>query len=204
LPSSWWWWYRLRLGGSALAQAYAQQGNETPNLTRSDLLGKAFKITQSLLVDGLLKAGHDVSDGELIVCLLEMAIGGLSGLRVELSEPLKSLKSYDAAVEKLDRPELALHFAEECGWVVEILDADLERVRSIYNDAGVPNYYLGLTDGFGLDSRVVVKHGASELLNQPLRLVPVTSWRSCKPIRSALRPSITALNIAKRRSTGVP
>ncbi|XP_070855529.1 phosphoribosylformylglycinamidine synthase isoform X4 [Drosophila suzukii] len=161
----------LRLGGSALAQAYAQQGNETPNLTRSDLLGKAFKITQSLLVDGLLKAGHDVSDGGLIVCLLEMAIGGLSGLRVELSEPLKSLKSYDAAVEKLDRPELALLFAEECGWVVEILDADLERVRSIYNDAGVPNYYLGITDGFGLDSRVVVKHGASELLNQPLRLV---------------------------------
>ncbi|KAH8349013.1 hypothetical protein KR084_010343 [Drosophila pseudotakahashii] len=162
---------RLRLGGSALAQAYAQQGNETPNLTRSDLLGKAFAVTQSLLGDGLLRAGHDVSDGGLIVCLLEMAIGGLSGLRVNLSEPLAKLNNYDAAVKKLNRPELALLFAEECGWVVEILETDLERVRSTYNDAGVPNFYLGVTDGFGLNSRVVIKHGASELLDQPLRLV---------------------------------
>ncbi|XP_017079481.2 phosphoribosylformylglycinamidine synthase [Drosophila eugracilis] len=162
---------RLRLGGSALAQAYAQQGNETPNLIRTDLLSKAFEITQSLLEEGRLKAGHDVSDGGLIVCLLEMAIGGLSGLRVDLSEPLAKLKNYDVAAEKLKRPELALLFAEECGWVVEILETDLERIRSIYEDAGIPNYYLGESDGFGLDSRVVIKQGDLELLDQPLRLL---------------------------------
>ncbi|EDV58565.1 phosphoribosylformylglycinamidine synthase [Drosophila erecta] len=160
-----------RLGGSALAQAYAQQGKEAPNLTRSDLLGKAFAVTQSLLGEGLLQAGHDVSDGGLLVCLLEMAIGGLSGLRVELSEPLAKLKNFDRAVEKLNRPELALLFAEECGWVVEVLESDLEQVRSTYEKAGVPNYYLGVTDGFGLDSRVVLKNGKSELLDQPLRLL---------------------------------
>ncbi|XP_039478859.2 phosphoribosylformylglycinamidine synthase [Drosophila santomea] len=160
-----------RLGGSALAQAYAQQGKEAPNLTRSDLLGKAFAVTQSLLGEGLLQAGHDVSDGGLLVCLLEMAIGGLSGLKVDLSEPLAKLKNFDKVVEKLNRPELALLFAEECGWVVEVLDTDLERVRSSYEKAGVPNYYLGETDGFGLDSRVVLKNGKSELLDQPLRVL---------------------------------
>ncbi|XP_043644663.1 phosphoribosylformylglycinamidine synthase [Drosophila teissieri] len=160
-----------RLGGSALAQVYAQQGKEAPNLTRSDLLGKAFAVTQSLLGEGLLRAGHDVSDGGLVVCLLEMAIGGLSGLRVDLSESLAKLKNFDKAVEKLNRPELALLFAEECGWVVEVLESDLERVRSYYEKAGVPNYYLGVTDGFGLDSRVVLKNGKSALLDQPLRLL---------------------------------
>ncbi|XP_017130543.1 phosphoribosylformylglycinamidine synthase [Drosophila elegans] len=159
----------LRLGGSALAQAYAQQGKESPNLLRSDLLSAAFAVTQSLLGEGLLRAGHDVSDGGLIVCLVEMAIGGLSGLRVDLSEPLAKLQNYSAAAEELNRPELALLFAEECGWVVEVLETDLERVRSTYKDAGVPNYYLGVTDGFGLDSRVEIKHGVSLLLNHPLR-----------------------------------
>ncbi|XP_017056389.1 phosphoribosylformylglycinamidine synthase [Drosophila ficusphila] len=161
----------LRLGGSALAQVYAQQGIEVPSLTRSDLLSKAFAVTQSMLGEGLLRAGHDVSDGGLLVCLVEMAIGGLSGLRLDLSEPLATLKNYDAASAKINRPELALLFAEECGWVVEILETDLERVRSIYGDAGVPNFYLGMTDGFGLDSRVVVKQGVSVLLDQPLRLL---------------------------------
>lgn len=160
-----------RLGGSALAQAYAQQGKDTPNLTRSDVLGKAFAVTQSLLGDGLIQAGHDVSDGGLLVCVLEMAIAGLSGLRVDLSEPLAKLKNFDKSVEKLNRPELAVLFAEECGWVVEVLDTDLERVRSTYEKAGVPNYYLGVTEGFGLDSRVVLKNGKSELLDQPLRVL---------------------------------
>jgi len=100
-----------------------------------------------------------------------MAIGGLSGLRVDLSEPLAKLKNFDKSVEKLNRPELAVLFAEECGWVVEVLDTDLERVRSTYEKAGVPNYYLGVTEGFGLDSRVVLKNGKSELLDQPLRVL---------------------------------
>ncbi|XP_020810796.1 phosphoribosylformylglycinamidine synthase [Drosophila serrata] len=163
---------KLRLGGSALAQAYAQQGNECPNLAKSDILAKAFVTTQKLLEKGLLLAGHDISDGGLVVCLIEMAIGGLSGLDVDLSEPLAKLRNYDGAAIKLNRPELALLFAEECGWVVEVNRKDLDRVRSVYKDAGVPNHYLGVTNGFGLnDSRVVIKKGSSTLLDQPLRLL---------------------------------
>lgn len=159
-----------RLGGSALAQVYAQQGSECPSLEKSDILAKAFVVTQTLLEKGLLLAGHDVSDGGLLVCLVEMAIGGLSGLVVDVSEPLAKLKNYDGAAVKLNRPELALLFAEECGWVVEVQSKDLERVRSIYQDAGVPNHYLGVTKGCGLDdSRVIIKKGASALLDQPLR-----------------------------------
>lgn len=37
------------------------------------------------LSDGLLSAGHDISDGGLISCLLEMAFAGNHGIDVELS-----------------------------------------------------------------------------------------------------------------------
>ncbi|XP_030241887.1 phosphoribosylformylglycinamidine synthase isoform X2 [Drosophila navojoa] len=46
-----------RLGGSALAQAYAQQGKTTPNMERTKALSDAFQITQSLLGEGALLAG---------------------------------------------------------------------------------------------------------------------------------------------------
>ncbi|XP_068150314.1 phosphoribosylformylglycinamidine synthase [Drosophila tropicalis] len=163
---------QLRLGGSALAQAYAQQGKESPNLARSDLLGQAFSVTQTLLGKGLLLAGHDVSDGGLLTCLLEMAIGGLAGLNVDLTEPLTKFVNYDAASVKIGRPELALLFAEECGWVVEVLETDLKQVRSIYQEAGVPNYYLGETNGTGLDSRFLVKKNpTSTLMDKTLRVL---------------------------------
>ncbi|KAH8413963.1 hypothetical protein KR009_008985 [Drosophila setifemur] len=161
----------MRLGGSALAQAYAQQGKESPNLSRTDRLAKAFTVTQLLLREGILQAGHDVSDGGLLVCLVEMAIAGLSGLKVDLSEPLCMLKNYDIAAMKHNRPELALLFAEECGWVVELVETELNCVRSMYNNAGVPNYYLGETKGFGLDSRLVIKQSELELLDKPIRLL---------------------------------
>lgn len=39
----------------------------------------------SVLSDRLLSAGHDISDGGLISCLLEMAFAGNHGIDVELS-----------------------------------------------------------------------------------------------------------------------
>lgn len=39
----------------------------------------------SVLSDRLLSAGHDISDGGLISCLLEMAFAGNRGIDVELS-----------------------------------------------------------------------------------------------------------------------
>ncbi|XP_030377418.1 phosphoribosylformylglycinamidine synthase [Scaptodrosophila lebanonensis] len=159
----------FRLGGSALAQAFAQQGNQCPNLIRSDVLGQAFAVTQTLLQQQLLRAGHDISDGGLIVCLLEMAIGGVCGLEVNLAEALAAFEDYDAAALAIERPELALLFAEECGWVVEVNEADLKAVRQIYNKAGVPNYYLGKTTSYGLEAQVRITNGPKILLQNSLR-----------------------------------
>ncbi|TDG44879.1 hypothetical protein AWZ03_008687 [Drosophila navojoa] len=157
-----------RLGGSALAQAYAQQGKTTPNMERTKALSDAFQITQSLLGEGALLAGHDVSDGGLIVCLLEMAIGGLSGLEVDIKEAVAGISEYDAASDTIGF-DMCLLFSEECGWVLEVDEAQLKAVRSRFQAAGVPNYYLGRATGFNLDvAQVLIKNGDKTLLAKPL------------------------------------
>lgn len=113
---------RFRLGGSALAQTYKQQGNDTPDIQNSQCLKHAFKVTQALLSEGKLLAGHDISDGGLIVTLLEMAFAGLSGLKINITDVIKRLERScfeTSGINDNDVP-LALLFAEECGWVLRI------------------------------------------------------------------------------------
>ena len=45
-------------------------------------LGAAWEVTQRLLRDRAISAGHDVSDGGVAVALLEMAFAGNCGLQV--------------------------------------------------------------------------------------------------------------------------
>lgn len=44
-----------------------------------------IRIFFSVFSDHLLSAGHDISDGGLISCLLEMAFAGNRGIDVKLS-----------------------------------------------------------------------------------------------------------------------
>ena len=74
-----------RLGGSALAQALGQVGDETPDM--DDLndvhhLAHAFMAVQELIKKGLITAYHDVSDGGLITAVAEMCIAGNRGASV--------------------------------------------------------------------------------------------------------------------------
>nr|XP_042714906.1 phosphoribosylformylglycinamidine synthase-like isoform X2 [Chrysemys picta bellii] len=78
---------RHRLGGSALAQCYSQLGDRCPDLENADTLAACFRLTQQLLQESVVNAGHDVSDGGLVTCLLEMAFAGNCGLQAELVAP---------------------------------------------------------------------------------------------------------------------
>ncbi|ETN08767.1 hypothetical protein PPTG_22971 [Phytophthora nicotianae INRA-310] len=73
-----------RLGGSALAQVYGQVGNESPDVEDAELFKNAFNAIQTGIKNGHLLAGHDRSDGGLIVTLLEMAFAGNCGLDVDI------------------------------------------------------------------------------------------------------------------------
>ena len=72
-----------RLGGSALAQVHSQLGDETADLDDPGLLKRSFLAIQSLVANGLVRSGHDRSDGGLITTLLEMAFSGNCGLRLK-------------------------------------------------------------------------------------------------------------------------
>uniref|UniRef100_A0A3Q3VLS9 Phosphoribosylformylglycinamidine synthase n=1 Tax=Mola mola TaxID=94237 RepID=A0A3Q3VLS9_MOLML len=129
-----------RLGGSALAQCYSQLGDCSPDLDQPELLTACFNTTQTLIHDRLLSAGHDVSDGGLVCCLLEMAFAGNRGIDVELS-------SHGTGV-------MDLLFSEELGLVLEVSELNVEMVCQRYSDAGVQCHRVGRTCSFGPEALV--------------------------------------------------
>lgn len=122
---------KRRTGGSALAQAYGQLGDESPDVDMATLKA-AFDVTQSLVAAGRVASGHDVSDGGVAVTVLEMAFAGLAGVKVDL--PMADAPDAAAAL-----------FAEEPGLVLEVSAEDSGSIRSTYEDAGVPCSIIGAT-----------------------------------------------------------
>jgi phosphoribosylformylglycinamidine synthase len=87
-------------------------------------------------------AGHDVSDGGLITCLLEMAFAGISGININIIH--KEGKVLD------------ILFAEELGWVLEVDSKDIEFIDSTFKTHSVPVYVIGESTTFGIQSLVTV------------------------------------------------
>lgn len=75
----------LRLGGSAFAQSLGSVGSEVPDVLDTDYFRRAFEAVQTAVGSGLVKAGHDVSAGGMLVALLEMCFANVDGgLEVDL------------------------------------------------------------------------------------------------------------------------
>jgi len=70
---------RFALGGSSLAQVLNTLGTEVPDTMPGKEFANAFNVIQSLIIDGLLSAGHDVSAGGLITAVLEMCFPNKEG-----------------------------------------------------------------------------------------------------------------------------
>jgi len=105
-----------RMGGSALYQSYGLYGGVTPDVDNTKRLERLFNSIQKLLGKKQILATHDVSDGGLIVTLLEMAFCSNKGLDISLNESDK-----DLLVPRL--------FAEEVGVVIEVKSEDLKDVK---------------------------------------------------------------------------
>ena len=123
---------RNRLGGSALAQAYNQIGNECPDVDDPILLKNAFAAVQQMVDEGVVFSVHDRSDGGLFTTVTEMCMASRCGFKLEL---LRSSNDY-----------LAQLFSEELGFVLELdYDNYLNRVREICKSFGVPISLIGMT-----------------------------------------------------------
>jgi len=124
---------RRRLGGSALAQAYDQIGNDSPDVD-PHILAKMWEVTQKLIVSGHISAGHDISDGGIATTLLEMGFAGNCGLEANLAAPAQDPHGAFASL-----------FAEELGLVMEVKSHEAAFVVESYTKAGVPASVIGKT-----------------------------------------------------------
>ena len=123
-----------RLGGTALAHVYGQLGDTPPDADAA-LLERGFVATQALVHKGLILSGHDVSDGGLLITLLEMAFAGDRGFDVTLPMPQYAEEGCKEAFRAA--------FAEEVGLVVEVSLANSEALEAQMKAAEVPCILLG-------------------------------------------------------------
>lgn len=116
-----------------------------------------FNATQRLIQDGKIKSGHDISDGGLISCLLEMAFSGNRGIAINL-HPSESPS------------EVASHlFAEELGLVLEVTKSDANFVLETYSKSNVTAEIIGRPDGLvGSDAMIVVSVNDKIVLNEKM------------------------------------
>ncbi len=120
----------LRLGGSALAQSLGKVGSDAPTVTSPIYFRTAFNAIQRCVNDGLLLAGHDVSAGGLVTCLLEMCFANKTG---GLTLNLNALG--DDIVKAL--------FAENPAVVVQVREQDRKQFEDTLSSACVSFTELG-------------------------------------------------------------
>eukprot|EP00252_Welwitschia_mirabilis_P005660 TRINITY_DN16170_c0_g1_i1.p1 TRINITY_DN16170_c0_g1~~TRINITY_DN16170_c0_g1_i1.p1 ORF type:complete len:1431 (+),score=331.63 TRINITY_DN16170_c0_g1_i1:331-4623(+) len=120
---------KRRLGGSAFAHAFDQIGNICPDLDDVFYLKRVFNTVQDLIEEGLVSAGHDISDGGITVSLAEMAFAGNCGIKVDLSSRGNSL--------------FEVLFAEELGLLLEVNRKELAVIASKLNAASVHFDFIG-------------------------------------------------------------
>ncbi|NDK18175.1 MAG: phosphoribosylformylglycinamidine synthase, partial [Zetaproteobacteria bacterium] len=97
----------FKLGGSSFAQSLGKIGCSTPTIKDAAYFKKAFNAIQTCISTNLISAGHDVSAGGLITCLLELCFSNVEvGAQINLS--------------KLNENDLIkLLFSENAGLVIQ-------------------------------------------------------------------------------------
>lgn len=121
----------LRLGGSAFAQSLGYVGSDVPSVKNPEYFRDAFNAVQQLVDERLILAGHDVSAGGLITCLLEMCFANSEG---GLEINLNGFKGADL---------VRILFAENPGVVVQVAEKDKGAFKTILDNAGVAYVKLG-------------------------------------------------------------
>ena len=121
----------LRLGGSAFAQSQNRVGDDVPSVRDSEYFRDAFNAVQELIKKGLILAGHDISAGGLITCLLEVCFANTKG---GLSINLDKIKCDDM---------VKMLFAENPGVVIQVDNKNRTEVKKLLEEAGVGYVNIG-------------------------------------------------------------
>ena len=122
------------LGGSSLAQALGETGNEVPQVSNLELFKSGFDFVQSLVQGGKLLSGHDVSSGGVLTTLCEMAFAGNLGIKIQ--------------PEGVGQKDLAAFlFTEKPGVVLQVRAADKENILSGCKARKLEAFVIAMPDG---------------------------------------------------------
>lgn len=127
----------LELGGSAFFQSLGAVGAKAPQISSAEYFRAAFNAVQEIERQGYALAGHDISAGGLVTCLLEMCFANtVGGMNINL--------------DTLGEPDIikAL-FAENPAVVMQIANANLEAVEKTLTSAGVKFANIGSVEPAG-------------------------------------------------------
>ena len=115
---------KKRLAQSVFSEVTQSNFNATPDIDNVFLFKSMFSSIQEMILNKRILALHDVSDGGLILSLLEMAFTKKTGLNIQ--------------IESLNREDLNdFFFAEEIGLVVQVDDSNLSSVVAELQSQGL-------------------------------------------------------------------
>jgi phosphoribosylformylglycinamidine synthase len=89
----------------------------------------AFGLLQKLIGEDAIAAGHDISDGGIIVALLEMAMTGDLGVRISLPSDVKGFSTGS--------------FCQKPGFLIQIADDKISSVESQFASLGLTPCVVG-------------------------------------------------------------
>lgn len=136
-----------KLGGSSFNQILCAVGSQAPTVKSASYLKTVFNTIQSLISEGKILAGHDVSSGGLITTLLEMCFADLGlGASINLS-----------SIEEDDLVKIL--FSENAGIVFQA--ADDIRIEEVLSSNAITYKKIGhVTD----DELLQITHHKQQLL----------------------------------------
>ncbi len=116
-----------RLGGSAFAQTLGKIGSDVPTVKNSEYFADCFNAVQDLIRRGWIMAGHDISAGGLITCLLEMTFANVEGgMHVNLHDIIQD-----------DDDVVKMLFAENPGVIIQVSDTHKKELKEYFGEAGI-------------------------------------------------------------------
>ena len=121
-----------RLGGSAFAQSLGKIGDDVPTVKNPEYFADAFMAVQHMIEKGWIMAGHDISAGGLITCLLEMCFSNTKGGM--------HINTHDLCQEGDIVKTL---FAENPGVVIEVSDEHKQEFKDFMEEMGIGYAKIG-------------------------------------------------------------
>lgn len=111
----------FQLGGSSFAQIRNKIGEKAPSISDAHYFKKAFNALQDLIKQDLILAGHDISSGGFLTCLLEMCFAD-NNLAANID--LSNLNEKDA---------IKLFFSENSGVIFQAKNDSVEGILKTAN-----------------------------------------------------------------------